>query len=638
MKFRLPTKMMLALVAAMSGVGSLNAADQVYEGKTSSHTIGTSTTWDGSETERVSYSNNTPKFYPYSGAVELESSMQEGGTLLNIGGYGMVNFDGNKVEAKGAAGVGVYVSFENDLHQGATLNIDENNKVSFCGNKGIATGTSYAYGGAIYVSKACHANIINNRELRFEDNILTANERGAQGGAIYSTSATNYASSLKISDNTELVSFARNSAESLAKYNVYGGAICASGANSSLELKGNASLSFDGNTAKTAGQVVQGGAIYAEGITDISGNGKLVYKNNSATSTYVPSSDTDAAQQCKTRGGAIYANHEDFSISGNTDVSFLGNSVRNDNISSKIKAQPSPFSSAGSGVVAGGAIFASKGLKIQGNDNVVFSGNYEKTSDGYRMRAICIDSTANDSVFSANAGGKIEFRDGITSRGGAQLNTAYGDQAQTGKIIMSGADAAENLLSLDENVSDEQIKASQSFEFEGAVTLHAGTLSLQDDAVLKATKLIIKEGATLEAVRTDDVAAVVFGISAEDAELLNPAATLDAALELEDGALVNLDGGNIDMGGNDLVLKGKLSVTLSGDMLGEDEIVLFSNVGNVENGEEIEVVVNGVTTTGNVIGNDVSVDIAGVPNIPEPTTATLSLLALAGLAARRRRK
>lgn len=47
-------------------------------------------------------------------------------------------------------------------------------------------------------------------------------------------------------------------------------------------------------------------------------------------------------------------------------------------------------------------------------------------------------------------------------------------------------------------------------------------------------------------------------------------------------------------------------------------------------------VINGVDDITNIIGKDAPMYVA--PAVPEPTTATLSLLALAGLAARRRRK
>lgn len=254
----------------------------------------------------------------------------------------------------------------------------------------------------------------------------------------------------------------------------------------------------------------------------------------------------------------------------------------------------------------------------------------------------------------------MEFRDGMTLNGSIQLgegpyalayakspvylNSEYNGKSQTGKIIFSGR-YTEGLLQDIKNkdnagsVTESEIANSRRFEMNGDTTLYAGTLSLQDDAVMQATKLTVKSGATLEAVRTDDVAALVFDIDAQDVELLSPAATLSADLVLEDGAMVSLNGGNINMDEHSLTVNGSLAITLSGDLLGEDEIVLFSNVKTLTGIDELsDITVNGVATSGSFANGNVIINIADVPNIPEPTTVTLSLLALAGLAARRRRK
>ena len=70
----------------------------------------------------------------------------------------------------------------------------------------------------------------------------------------------------------------------------------------------------------------------------------------------------------------------------------------------------------------------------------------------------------------------------------------------------------------------------------------------------------------------------------------------------------------------------------------DESITLFSGVNNIldENGEAITTItVNGVATEYSVEGDNIV--ISGMP-VPEPATTTMSLLALAALAARRRRK
>ena len=493
-------------------------------------------------------------------------------------------------------------------------------------------GTS-ANGGAIAIN-SCYAVWDGNDNLTVENN--TASGAAARGGAVLVT-AQEGAAGLTISNTTGTVKFAGNKADALKGYG-RGGAISMDAARgTTIALSDNNIIEFSNNSCSgtQAGESdvpVGGGAIFTvtKSSLQLSDNKVVKFEGNKVVNTFVRSKSDDFAL-----GGAIASNNASavVSITGNDSVTFSGNGVTTETAEQ----------------ARGGAIYSKGGTSIRDNGNVIFEKNFEKSGDSYRLRGLyAIGHTETALNLSARDSGTFEIKDSMYVEGNLELNNTYEGKSQSGKFVFSGKTTENDLNTIiaantaeGEQVrlaKDEEIAASRTSEITGSITLNNGTLSLQDDAVLKATKLIIKEGATLEAVRTDDVAAVVFGISAEDAELLNPAATLDAALELEEGALVNLDGGNIDMGGKDLVLKGKLSVTLSGDMLGEDEIVLFSNVGNVENGEEIEVVVNGVTTTGNVIGNDVTVDIAGVPNVPEPTTATLSLLALAGLAARRRRK
>jgi hypothetical protein len=138
-------------------------------------------------------------------------------------------------------------------------------------------------------------------------------------------------------------------------------------------------------------------------------------------------------------------------------------------------------------------------------------------------------------------------------------------------------------------------------------------------------------------------------------------AVLDThTLTLHSGSSLVLDQSHIDLDGGCLTLnmqgedKINLVLTLDG-MLMEDSIInLFSDIGTLKLGADLQYTSTDTYEfnandyfTGSMIGEDTmmqfqngSLTVTGLvtPMVPEPTTATLSLLALAGLAARRRRK
>jgi hypothetical protein len=232
--------------------------------------------------------------------------------------------------------------------------------------------------------------------------------------------------------------------------------------------------------------------------------------------------------------------------------------------------------------------------------------------------------------------------------------------------------------------------------------VHGGRLRVEDGAVLSTSGLQMKEnaGATLlvknATVRgidpngnytnkgdgsinitsgntlqvegpseMDDRAFFTFTLAEAHVEAGSLNATVGAMLDtdrltLHSGSSLVLDKSHIDLDGGCLTLnmqgedKINLVLTLDG-MLMEDSIVnLFSDIGTLKLGSDLQYTSTDTYEfnasqyfTGSMIGEDTmvqfqngSLTVTGLvtPMVPEPTTATLSLLALAGLAARRRRK
>lgn len=491
----------------------------------------------------------------------------------------VISFEGNKAEnlktgGVSASGGALYITGHN-LSDGRDFEMCNNGAVSFTGNQ--VTGGCTMYGGAVTIATNMTAEWDNNASITFENNAATSTKGDADGGALYVSD-----SSLTISNTTGEVLF-----------------------------RGNTTTGV-----KDGGGYSQGGAISAESssIIAFSGNNSVKFENNSTTGTATGAKHGSA-------GGAVYLDaYSKLSMTGNNTINFSGNTVTNTQGSQ----------------VQGGAINSTQDVNIRDNGVVVFEKNAEISTAGTRLRSIYV-SEGNLNLSAADVG-SITVKDSIYVGGNLNLNEAYEGRSQGGAIVFSGASVVDDLEDIKgSEATATEVTNSLTNTVKGSITLYNGTLSLQDDAVLKATELIIKEGATLEGIRTEDEAVMVFAMSAEDEALLGSVATLDANLVLEDGALINMVGGALDLNGKALTTGDNIQVSYTGNATEGEEVVLFKNVGNIDdNATEFELVFNGKTTTATLDNGNVVVEYAAA--VPEPTTATLSLMALAALAMRRRRK
>ena len=220
-----------------------------------------------------------------------------------------------------------------------------------------------------------------------------------------------------------------------------------------------------------------------------------------------------------------------------------------------------------------------------------------------------------------------------------------------------------------------------TLETRGGITLEeGGQLAVSDEATVKATNINIQEGATLSigdvsaAVELNSLMSNEMAVyTTAAAEGYDPTVAVHTAvgtvletnsLNMFAGSTLIANGAHIDMNGAELTIdsyeeqKINLVLTLGANYTPDSQVVLFSNVGSVYlfmddlfgvSGDEIVYTVNaGDYFTGEWINESTTLNydstanvvyLQGVSNVvPEPATATLSLLALAGLAARRRRK
>ncbi|MBR3903001.1 MAG: hypothetical protein IKJ29_05005 [Akkermansia sp.] len=479
------------------------------------------------------------------------------------------------------------------------------------------------------------------KDVSFDSNSVET-AAALQGTAIHleGTANKNFGNTCWTVTNNGTVSFNDNTGTTTQNQG-HGGAVYVGG-NSSATITNNAKVSFERNSV-TAKKYAHGGAIRVTTGTTNAYNGKasdLTISNNTDVSFI--GNKAEVTDGSWAQGGAIYSTEDtSVDINGNTGkVEFIGNGVK------------------GVNYTKGGAIYSKKAsttyapdsnyLSIRGNHEVLFQGNYEidTKADTYRLRSIYSEKELK---LSANEGGKIEFKDSIYVGTSLSLNENYDGKEQTGTIIFSGKTVENDLNNLiaantaegeeARQASKTEIDNSRTSVVSGTITLNAGTLSLQDGAILQATKVIIAAGATLEITATSRVESEVlflFGDASTDSLVET---TLDADLYMKENSVLKLSDTTFNMNGNDLIIEDNVTFLCEDISAEGGSITLFGNVGSVKNskGEAVEeITVNGFTVSVNNENGNVVVDVPS--SVPEPTTATLSLLALAGLCARRRRK
>ena len=567
-----------------------------------------------SDNINVSFSGNTTTYDSF-------SSDYYGGAIYAKNGFairdnGDVSFSGNSAEYGGGA-----------IYATGGLSISHNGDVTFSENSTIAYfgGAIKATGGAVTISE--------NGNVSF-----TGNTSASEGGAIY-------ASSLTISNNS-VVSFMRNSA---IDYYSRGGAIYVS----SLAISNNDKVSFSGNSVLYNTDIsspARGGAIHASGLT-ISNNGDVSFTGNFANSHLVAA--------C---GGAIYSTGS-LNIQGNDSVLFEKNYENEDgeyrlrgifaglvNLSAKTGGSITFYDS----VYIGDSNFNSDYADANGNTqsaggDIIFSGKYaaehlnEILTANNEGRTATAEEILNSqtSTIGGNAylnGGSLQVKDGaVLSVNGDTVSIADGSNA---KLAISDA---------------ELVAANATIEVG-----ESATLQLSKGASVTADEISIKAGATLVlgdiAITTSASDSMVAAYRLSSLNIINADLTFAAGSTLvTDGTGINMTEGSIlTFMATSEGEKVNLVLTLGAEYTEDSLVQLFSNVDIVKflmDGEEVDTSLTlrasdfftgaGINenTTLHYDSTTNAVYLKGVSNVvPEPATATLSLLALAALASRRRRK
>ena len=170
---------------------------------------------------------------------------------------------------------------------------------------------------------------------------------------------------------------------------------------------------------------------------------------------------------------------------------------------------------------------------------------------------------------------------------------------------------------------------------DSSVALNVNNLKLEGGTTIKSDAAIVVTGDFLAALAPQ---AATF---AAVRSTVTPQATVNAPLDLRQADSVTLET-SVNMNGNDLYIADDFKLVLN---MVEDEVIpCFTNIGELyigdTNSRNIQVYLNGAETPTEdylLVYDSALSTLSLMLSIPEPTTATLGLLALAAMAARRRR-
>lgn len=121
-----------------------------------------------------------------------------------------------------------------------------------------------------------------------------------------------------------------------------------------------------------------------------------------------------------------------------------------------------------------------------------------------------------------------------------------------------------------------------------------------------------------------------YGSSSVGTLTLNGAVTMSSDLIVNNGSLIFAEGSSLDMKGGSITLSETSSIIYQVDGVADESVRANELFRNANIGDDVAITVKGSD------GTEYKTTL-GALTVPEPTTATLSLLALVGLAARRRR-
>lgn len=165
-----------------------------------------------------------------------------------------------------------------------------------------------------------------------------------------------------------------------------------------------------------------------------------------------------------------------------------------------------------------------------------------------------------------------------------------------------------------------EVQAGSTFINNGSVT--ASLWAQNDSKIIAAAGSKFFGEIQLGYAKTNSYASLMV----EGAVTMN----LSESLNIDNGSLILTEGSSLDMKGGSITLSETSSIIYQVDGVADASVRANALFRNANIGDDVAITVKGIN------GSEYRTTL-GALTVPEPTTATLSLLALAGLAARRRR-
>ena len=610
-----------------------------------------------SDNGTVSFIGNTlsSESYGHSGGAIF-------GSTITLSDNGTVSFIGNTVSSESYDASGGAIS-------GSTITLSDNGEVEFSGN--TVVGNSQVFGGAIYGGSSSTITLSNNGTVSFIGNTASGSSY-VQGGAIYGYTI--------MLSNNGTVTFRGNTASSS------GGAIYSYG---NLHIRNNDSVEFAGNVEKSDSSY-RLRSIYVSG-----GSGNTVSLSAAAGKSIIFRDSMYIGSGTTVDFNADYTDAEGNILAQKGDILFTGATTEADLLAAKgsagtaaevlnsrtteVRAMTNLYG--GRLRVEDGAVYQGRGITVhEGSEATVRVKDATLNHAGYELlfnRGTKLEVEGNSSISGSivlrgyTVSGDLELEGGITINpgpggiiidpgqegelgdgtflpGASLTPQARGDLAGSSitltpaaEMSVKGSVTLDGGLSISSGSTPATLRgvtlADGSITGTGTLTCAVKNASIQGTGAshtLKGVKLEnVQFASSLTLLELTDVEfddACMFSVGAEGTIVLNDALLCVTLPELGTGneGVLYLDCTQLFH----CTVEGDLKLSLdTAAVRAAGYSGLQLDFGSDANYETLTLNMNGATYTGNV-GSMATFDV-----VPEPATTTLSLLALAALASRRRR-
>ena len=627
-------------------------------------------TLSGNESVTFSENTATSSYYAYGGAIyggDDSTITLSGNGSVTFSGNGSVTFSGNTASGDDdARGGAIY---------GDDITLSGNESVTFSGN--TATSSSSANGGAIYAEG--HLSIRNNDAVLFETNAEIRNGSyrlrsiyaGGSGDVISLSAAEG--KSIEFRDSIYIgsgstVEFNADYTDSAGEVHAQKGDIIFTGAYTEAHLNelladagaGRVATAEEIRLSRTTGVLAMtnlyGGRLRVEDGAIYQGRGITAMEGSNAT--------------VQVKDATLKHSGYDLIFNAGTTLEIGGISEINGNVELLSGSMLTLWESSTMKLSEDSLLKAETGARIHLENNATLD--------------LAGELEAGESVMVELSKGAAVSRDGIAISNMGATDVALLDAGSFASGSMQKVENMHVVIDNNENTNIDYQLVNSSVENRGsgkltvthaqnsitAVRSEGGAIDILNvdtsDAgtVLKLATLELHEGATFGAYTGSSVdAAQEAWVQVSGSAVFGKGTTINADLELMEGCSLTL-GGTVDMGSN-LRINGTL--TLDGELLAQIQAAeigasfdLFTGIDNLYlSGVQYDSIAlsDNMRASTYFVGLEDSLEAergyrltyasatpgegvlsVHVVTIPEPTTATLSFLALAGLMLRRRRK